>query len=353
MKKTLSFLFSVVLIAVLVSCASTAVSGEKALSLWTDEAPTKSALISFVEAAVDENSPGYIPVERRIAVFDMDGTLLCETDLDYFDHLLLAYRVTEDSTYKDKASEAEREVAEKIITLSQTSSPVGGLDVEHGKAVATAFAGMTPEEFSDYIQEFKSLPMPGYDGMVRGDSFYLPMVQIVEYLQDNGFTVYIVSGTDRYISRAIFRDSMLDVPPAQIIGSDVLLKATGQGDKDGLDYTFTDTDQVILGGEFLIKNLKMNKVSAIVREIGVQPVLSFGNSTGDAAMAEYVISDNDYPSLAFMLCCDDTVRENGNESKADNMYQLCDQFGWIAVSMKNDWITIYGDNVTRKQVGTN
>ena len=58
---------------------------------------------------------------------------------------------------------------------------------------------------------------------------------------------------------------------------------------------------------------------------------------------------NVYPSLAFMLCCDDTVRENGNESKAENMYNLCEQYDWIPISMKNDWTTIYGENVTRKK----
>ncbi|MBQ4335370.1 MAG: hypothetical protein IJC63_08370, partial [Myxococcaceae bacterium] len=47
----------------------------------------------------------------------------------------------------------------------------------------------------------------------------------------------------------------------------------------------------ILGGDFLIKNLKMNKVTVIMQEIGKQPVLSFGNSTGDASMAEYVTTN--------------------------------------------------------------
>lgn len=351
MKKNLFAVISIVIVITLASCATKAPenpNAEELLSLWTEDARARNELISFVEAAVDENSEGFIPAERRIAVFDMDGTLLCETDLDYFDHLLLAYRILEDPTYKDYASEAEREVADKIVTLSQTSSPVGGLDVEHGIAVATAFKGMTPDEFIDYIQAFKELPMPGYEGMKRGDSFYLPMIQVIEYLQANGFTIYVISGTDRFISRAIFVNNVIDIPPAQIIGSDVSLVATNQGDTDGLKYTFQDTDQVLLGGDFLIKNLKMNKVSAIVREIGVQPVLSFGNSTGDAAMAEYVTTENVYPSLAFMLCCDDTVRENGNESKAENMYNLCEQYDWIPISMKNDWTTIYGENVTRK-----
>ena len=83
-----------------------------------------------------------------------------------------------------------------------------------------------------------------------------------------------------------------------------------------------------------------------MQEIGQQPVLSFGNSTGDSSMAEYVTSGNPYRSLAFMLCCDDAERENGSLSKAEKMFSLCEEFDWVPVSMKNDWTTIYGDGVT-------
>ena len=121
-----------------------------------------------------------------------------------------------------------------------------------------------------------------------------------------------------------------------------------QGDTDGLDYVFDDDDVLVLGGEFIIKNLKMNKVTVIMQEIGQQPVLSFGNSTGDSSMAEYATSNNPYRSLAFMLCCDDLVRENGNQAKADKMYSLCEQYGWTPISMRDDWTTIYGEGVTRK-----
>ena len=100
---------------------------------------------------------------------------------------------------------------------------------------------------------------------------------------------------------------------------------------------------------FIIKNLKMNKVTIIAQEIGVQPVLSFGNSTGDSSMAEYATGNNPYKSLAFMLCCDDTERENGNAEKAEKMYKLCEEYDWIPISMKNDWKTIYGDSVTKKK----
>ena len=142
-------------------------------------------------------------------------------------------------------------------------------------------------------------------------------------------------------------EGVIDIPLSQMIGSDENLVASGQGDKDGLDYTFTKDDKVITGGEFLIKNLKMNKVSVIEQEIGVQPVLCFGNSSGDAAMANFTINNNKYKSAAYMLCCDDTERENGNVEKADKMRKSCEENGYTAISMKNDWTTIYGDSVTK------
>lgn len=321
---------------------------EAVLSLWTENADAKNALISYMEAITDEKGPDYIPVERRVAVFDLDGTLFCETDPNYFDYTLLVHRVLEDTDYKDKATDFEKETAHKILDQNLNGTSFTGLEVDHGKCIASAFSGMTLDEFNAYIQEFKKLSMPSYDGMLRGEGWYKPMLQVVEYLQANDFTVYIVSGTDRLIVRGIVYDSPLKVPMRQIIGSDETLVSTNQGDTDGLDYVYNQNDQLVLGGEFLIKNLKMNKVTVIAQEIGVQPVLSFGNSTGDASMAEYVTSNNPYRSLAFMLCCDDLVRENGSEKKADRMYELCQEFDWVPISMKNDWTTIYGDGVTKK-----
>ena len=205
---------------------------------------------------------------------------------------------------------------------------------------------MTVDEFQDYVNKFGSQPAPGYEGMTRAESLYKPMLEILDLLDEYGFTAYVVSGTDRLIVRGGLRDT-LGLPMNRIIGSDETLVASGQGDTDGLKYQFTKDDRLITGGDFIIKNLKMNKVSVIAQEIGIQPVLSFGNTTGDQSMADYTINNNPYRSMAFMLCCDDTDREYGNIKKADKMYGLCDEHGWIPVSMKNDWTTIYGENVVK------
>ena len=318
------------------------------LDLWADDAPLKTKLVDFVEAATDESSSSFIPVEDRIATFDFDGTLFCETDPNYFDYTLLAYRVLEDPDYKDRASDFEKSVAEKIVDQNENGTKYDDLPVEHGQAVASAFKGMTIDEFYSYVSEFMKMPMPSYEGMVRGGGFYQPMLQVVNYLQANDFTVYIVSGTDRLIVRGIFNDSTcpIKLPLSQVIGSDETLVGSDQGEADGLDYTFGQDEKLVLGGNFIIKDLKQNKVQVIQQEIGKQPVLSFGNSSGDFAMANYALSNPNYPSAAFQLCCDDTERENGSESKAASMREDCEKNGYVPVSMAKDWTTIYGEGVT-------
>ncbi len=356
--KTLALALMIILVAVCIIAALSMnggktqvsgdkdkISGEEALSLWTDGAAARNELISYIDAVTDESSPDFIPADRRIAVFDMDGTLCCETDPIYFDHMLFMHRVLDDPSYK--ASAEELDVADRIFDFINTGKYPEGMDNDHGRGVASSFAGMKLKDFDAYVKAYRDTPAPGYEGMTKGEAFYRPMVQIVDYLNANDFKVYIVSGTDRFIVRGLC-DGMLDIPMNQLIGSDERLSATGQGDEDGLDYTFDSDDELILAGDFIIKNLKMNKVAVIEQEIGLQPVLSFGNSSGDFAMAEFVTSNNPYRSMAFQLCCDDTERENGNPEKAEKMRQSCEERGWIAISMKKDWKTIYGDNVKKK-----
>lgn len=328
--------------------ASETVKQTDALSLWKKDAPLKKELTNYIKAVTDKGGKDFIPVEDRIAVFDMDGTLCCETDPGYFDHKLLYHRVMEDPEYKDKASDEEKATAKEIKKYFESGEYPEGLDVKHGKAVATAFKGMSLDEFDAYVKKYRDTPMESYSNMTNGEAFYKPMLQVVDYLNDNDFKVYIVSGTDRLITRGL-ADGTVDIPLAQMIGSDESLKASHQGKEDGLDYTFEKGDEVITAGEFEIKNLKTNKVTVIAQEIGQQPVLAFGNSSGDAAMANYTINNNKYKTGAFMLCCDDTERENGNLEKAKKMSDSCKESGYTAVSMKNDWTTIYGEGVEYKK----
>ena len=163
------------------------ISGEEALSLWNDGARAKTELISYIEAVTDKNGPDYIPPEHRIAVFDMDGTLCCETDPIYFDHMLFMHRVLNDPTYK--ATEQELKTADKVFEYIDTGKYPDGLDMDHGRGVASSFAGMTLKDFDLYVKEYRDTPTAGYNGMTKGEAFYKPMIQVVDYLNANDFKV--------------------------------------------------------------------------------------------------------------------------------------------------------------------
>ena len=123
--------------------------------------------------------------------------------------------------------------------------------------------------------------------------------------------------------------------------------ATGQGDTEDTDYTFAPGDKVVFDGSYYGENAKMSKVDAIVREIGEQPVLAFGNSSGDFAMANYALQNKDHPAKAFMLLCDNTEQDYGDPKVAEEFAAKCKDAGYTTVSMAKDWTTIYGDGVRK------
>mgnify|MGYP002855070944 CR=1 FL=1 len=343
MKSTKRNLTKLVLLAfsaaiLLASCTKTSSKGS--LSLWNDDAPAKKALVEYVQSVTKKGSADFIPEERRIATFDLDGTLFCETNPTYFDFQLFIHRVLDDPSYTP--TQEQKALADEF----RTTGKVPPLGKEYEKMLASAYEGFTLDGFAQYVKDFMQTSQPGYKNLKRADAFYKPMVQVVSYLVQNGFSVYVSSGTNRLILRALVCDALC-LPPKQVIGSDNVLVSTNQGGKDGLEYTFSKGDKVLLGGVNIIKNLQMNKVSTIVKEIGYQPVLAFGNSLTDASMVNYAMYDNEYKSLGFMLCCDDLDREYGNLKKADKMRSDCEANGWIAISMKDDWKTIYGDYVIK------
>lgn len=66
---------------------------------WKNDAASLAQLKSFVTAVTTEGSEQYVPVRDRLAVFDMDGTLLCETAPFYMNWLVMLHRLLDDTSY--------------------------------------------------------------------------------------------------------------------------------------------------------------------------------------------------------------------------------------------------------------
>ncbi len=324
--------------------AEQAYEEEAIFAQWTEGAPALETLIDYVETVTDESSEDYIPQEDRIAVFDMDGTVYGELFPTYLEYYTLAWRILKDPTIQPDAEMLE--VGRLLRDNALTGDFPEDMPMRHAIQAARAYSGMTLDEFSDFATEILLRDVDGFEGMTYAEAFYQPIIEVVDYLRENDFKVYIVTGSDRFLSR-ILVEGVLDIPYENVIGMDVAVAATHQNGADGLDYVYEGDDEVIRTDQLLIKNLKMNKVCQIVQEIGRQPVLSFGNSSGDVSMHMYTISNNKYKSAAFMLVADDDVRDYGKPEKAAELREKWEASGFNVISMKNDFKTIYGEDVVK------
>ncbi len=316
---------------------------------WNQDSPALKELKAFVATVTDPNCKGYVPPQDRIATFDVDGTLMCETAPYYFNWMLFFHRYLHDSSYTP--SEDDRKWAakvEKYVLENRKSEKEWGLVQQ--KLQAAGFHGMTDIEFSEYVSDFiETENVTGLSPLKWGTALYWPMIEVVSYLVANDFVVFLCSGVDRDVCRVIARD-IYDIPGYHMIASDVNYVLENQPEwiemVSSEDYKYSPEEEV-QRGDFMQLNTAINKIVKMRRELGQRPILSWGNSGGDYPMFHYTNRDNPYPHISFCLLCDDTVREFGNLKKAAKCKADCEQNGWIPVSMCNEWWTIYGPSVKK------
>ena len=333
---------------------ATASSGEgidyaKTFPSWNPDSPSLAALVAFVTDVTDESSPNYIEPADRIVTFDMDGTVICEKAPVYFDYCLTMYRVLDDPTFEATAEERDaiQQVRDHAYSEGVTYHPE---TLTKDDVVSTAFAGMTPEEFRAYVVDYADhTNVVGFDGMTYAQSFYRPMLEVIDYLRANGFDLWMVSACEREVVRALM--VRYGFPLDHIIATDVPYVASGNGGKDADDYNMGQDETMVLGAPLDdVECGKSGKPAAIAREIGKRPILAFGNSSGDYSMLNYAKGNPDHTGMGFFIVCDDTVREYGSEEKAAGFYAEAEKEGWTPISMANDWKVIYGDDVVKTEL---
>ena len=311
-----------------------------AFEYWTEDSPAMKSIMAFVSEVTDEKSDKYVPETERIAVFDSDGTLYGELFPTYVDQCRMIHCLVHDDTYKGNEEDAAycKALEEYLLNGGEKpKSPRSSSDI-----IAEAFKGFTVEEYSEYVRKFMSEPVAGFENMTYADGYYKPMISLVKYLTENGFKVYINSGAEVNMLRELSKDALGEyIPSYQILGTTYGITAEGkEDDVKARDYTPAANEKIIFDGTVTFKDLKLNKIVSIINDLGISPLLSFGNSSGDTAMAQYVIQ---HDGKSYMLLCDDTERDHGNIEEAASFKEDCDKLGIETVSMKNEFTTIYGD----------
>jgi phosphoserine phosphatase len=306
------------------------VGGSELLASWK-EGSAKAAIVAFVEQTV----ASAVPVEERIAVFDADGTLWCEKPVPVeADFILrrLAEMATADPKLRDRqpwkaAYEHDNDWLGKVITEHYAGDDTKAQTLLGG--VSAAYAGIGVEAFETKSDAF--LRGTQHPTLGRGylDTAYVPMVELLGYLEANGFSNHIVSGSGADFMRPITQE-MFGIAPDRVIGSTSALEYAS--DHNGGTVTH--------GAKLGFLDDGPQKPIQIWSRVGVRPLLAGGNSNGDLPMLEFAQHDGK-PSLRLLILHDDAEREFAYTSGAEKALGEAKTRGWTVVSMKNDFKTVF------------
>lgn len=332
------------LLVLCMGCASAPVSASDPLPSWKNGA-AKSQIIDFVTAAVTPGGEGFIPVEDRIVVSDMDGTLICETGGDdaneYVEIELIRALIESERNSKsveDAAARAALSIYDAAMDAEQSGGGLSAPQLDNTKVkeyyydlVGRAFCGMTNEQLQPALM--RQLDKPFSNGRSFRKVLYAPMLELYHYLCDNDFTFYVVSGSNCNVIYAACCDAFArdgePFPYSRCLGAALETELS----KDGKNVVFTEEIDKL--------NVNALKCTCIAQEIGQMPVLALGNSTGDVEMLSWTLSNPEYPTLAVLVNHDDAQRESAY--RADDLRALCSEKGYLCVSMKDDFASVYSD----------
>jgi phosphoglycolate phosphatase-like HAD superfamily hydrolase len=306
------------------------------LSSWND-GTTKSAILDFVKKVTTAGSPTFIPPADRVVTFDNDGTLWLEKPLYIqLQHGLQAIgkAAAEKPELRDRQpfkAVYEKDMAwlGKAAADYAKGDPSGVFILVSG--LTEVLEGVTVEAFMAEVKEFLSNAQDPRFKKAYKQLTYKPMVELVHYLQESGFQVYITSGGGRDFIRAVCEE-IYNIPRSMVIGSTVNFKYTE--DAQGVPQVLRtkEIEQPIDDGP--------GKPPHIHRAIGRRPIMAAGNSDGDIHMLKYS-SGSKGISLSLLVHHDDADREYAYDSGSEKALQLAAQAGWVVVSMKNDWKTVF------------
>ena len=307
----------------------TATSNNDPLPSWND-GNSKQSIINFVNRVVKPDSVEFVPKAERIATFDNDGTLWVEQPL-YAQLMFAIERIhvlaAQNPEWQTKQPFASILKGDIKRALSYDANAVNDI-------VMAANTGMSDKQYSAIVKEWIGRAKHPVTQRKFSEMVYQPMLELINYLQQNDFKTYIVSGGGIGFIRA-WSEVVYGIPPEHVIGSTMLRK-----------YEIVDGKHLIVRHpEMNFYNNKSDKVIGINTHIGRQPIAAFGNSDGDIEMLHYVTA-GDGARLGMFIHHTDTVREWAYDRKSQIGHlskglDMADKNGWKVVSMKDDWKIIY------------
>ena len=298
------------------------------LPSWNDGTARRA-----IEEFVQDSSA--VPADERVAVFDNDGTLWCEKPMPIQLDFILRRLV--------EMAEAKPELRDRQpwkAAYERDYAWLGALMAEHyagddsnvkvlAAGILAAYEGISVEDFESQSDRF--LRSAQHPTLGRGylETVYVPMVELLGYLEANGFSNYIASGGGRDFMRPISQE-VYGIPRERVIGSSSTLDYASDA-RGGTITHKAEADYLDDGPQKPIR---------IWSRTGRRPLIAAGNSNGDVQMLDFT-QHQDKPSLRLLVLHDDGKREFDYTSGAEEALEKASKEGWTVVSIKNDWATVF------------
>jgi phosphoserine phosphatase len=327
--RTVNAFSAVLLVAFGSGIALSTAKAQDPLPSW-NKGPAKKAIVEFVAAITDKDSKDFVKPADRIATFDNDGTLWVEQPI-YTQVTFIFDRVKELAPQHPewKTTQPFKALLEGDMKTVVASGEKGILQM----GMAT-HAGMTADEFTVIASNWiKTAKHPRFKRLYT-ECVYQPQLELMSYLRENGFHVFIVSGGGIEFMRP-WTAEVYGIPPSQVVGSSIVT-----------EFQMKD------GKPVLVRQPKINFVDdkagkpvGIYQHIGQRPILAFGNSDSDTQMIQYTKA-GDGLRLGLFLHHTDAEREYAYDRKShigtlDKVLDMAVDNDWIIVDMKKDWKEVF------------
>lgn len=293
---------------------------------WRDS-PARKRLLDFVTEVTTPGGPGYVTPSARVAVFDDDGTLWPEKPRAQGMFALQRLR----GMAGDHPEWRERMPYAAALELG-TKYLQEATDEDVFQLVATAFAGRTQDDFRQDVREyFATARHPRFDQPWTRLT-YGPMRELITHLRANGFRVFISTTGSVDLVRVLAED-LYGVPADDVLGSSVV--STLREEEGHLVLRRLATVHGLNDGPM--------KPLTIDAHVGRRPILAVGNikSGGDIHMLRYSQQPG-IPSLQVLIRHDDFDREYAYDEPDGASLKAANANGWLVVSMRYDWLRIFG-----------
>ena len=286
------------------------------LSYWRP-GPAKDAILDFVRS-VTEPGDSFVPPSDRIAAFDNDGTLWCEKPLYVQADFL--FRRWKAMAAADPALLEKQPY--KAVVEGDREWLAGMLDhvPELLRGVAEACGGITTDAFEAQVRSFFDEARHPTLGVTYTQVGYRPMVELLRFLEANGFRSFICTGGGRDFVRVV-AEEMYAIPREQVIGS-----ATTLALQDGALIRGAEPEQPIDDGP--------GKPVHIWSRTGRMPLLAGGNSDGDIEMLASA-------RFGLLVHHDDAEREFAYDAGAERALAQAAANGWTIASMRSDFADVF------------